>query len=104
MDLWGHDPKKIQMLCYPDTTLLDLVGPHQAWSMRPGAEIELVWKDTQAIMTDSGLAVVPTHSFADANESSTILFTGGGLGGTTRAMADPEVLEFTRSLDLERSP
>jgi cyclohexyl-isocyanide hydratase len=56
-----------QMLCYPDMALLDLVGPLQAWSMWPGAEIELVWKDTQAIMTDSGLAVAPTHWLAVKN-------------------------------------
>jgi hypothetical protein len=35
--------------------------------MWPGAEIELVWKDTQAIMTDSGLAVAPTHWMAVKN-------------------------------------
>ena len=88
---------KIQLLTYPDMTLLDLVGPLQVWSMWPGAEIELVWKTTDPIPTDTGLAVVPTHSFADASEAPTILFTGGGLEGTTRAMADPEVIEFMQS-------
>lgn len=59
--------------------------------------MELVWKTTDPIPTDTGLAVVPTHSFEDASESPTILFTGGGLEGTTRAMADPEVIEFMQS-------
>ncbi len=85
---------KIQMLVYPDMTLLDLVGPLQVWSLWPGSEIQLVWKDTNPVMTDSGLAVVPTHSFADADPSPGILFSPGGLEGTARAMADGEVTGF----------
>ena len=88
---------KIQLLAYPDMTLLDLVGPLQAWSLWPGAEVELVWKATDPIATDCGLPVVPTHRFEDASARPGILFTGGGLEGTTRAMADPEVLEFMRA-------
>jgi len=87
----------IQMLVYPDMTLLDLVGPLQVWSMWPGVEIELVWKDTAPLMTDCGLAVVPTHAFGEAGPTPNILFAGGGLDGTTRAMADPEVIAFMRS-------
>ena len=85
---------KIQMLVYPDMTLLDLVGPLQVWSLWPEGEIQLVWKDTSPVMTDSGLAVVPTHAFADAWTDPDILFTGGGTEGTFRCMADPEVLGF----------
>ena len=87
----------IQLLTYPDMTLLDLVGPLQVWSLWPDASIELVWKDTNPVPTDSGLAVVPTHAFDAASESPSILFTGGGLEGTSRAMADPEVVEFMRT-------
>jgi len=88
---------KIQLLTYPDMTLLDLVGPLQAWSLWPGGDIELVWKTTDPVPTDTGLAVVPTHSFADAAEAPDILFTGGGLDGTRRVMEDPEVIEFMQS-------
>jgi len=84
----------IQMLVYPDMTLLDLVGPAQVWSLWPDAEIQFVWKEASPLMTDCGLAVVPTHSFPDAAESPSILFAPGGLEGTTRAMADAEVTDF----------
>ncbi len=84
----------IQMLVYPDMTLLDLVGPAQVWSLWPGAQIEYVWKDTSPVPTDTGLPVVPTHAFENASQSPAILFTGGGLEGTARAMADPEVTSF----------
>ena len=86
---------KIQLLTYPDMTLLDMVGPLQVWSLWPGAEVELVWKSTDPVPTDCGLPVVPTRSFADASETTDILFTGGGLEGTTRAMADPAVIELS---------
>jgi cyclohexyl-isocyanide hydratase len=84
----------IQMLVYPDMTLLDLVGPAQAWSMWPGVEIQYVWKDTAPLMTDSGLAIMPTHSFETASESPGILFAPGGIAGTQRAMGDAEVTGF----------
>lgn len=84
----------IQMLVYPDMTLLDLVGPAQVWSLFPDVEMQYVWKDTNPVPTDCGLTVSPTQSFAEAASSPAILFTGGGLEGTTRAMSDPEVTQF----------
>ncbi len=84
----------IQMLVYPYMTLLDLVGPAQVWSLWPDAEIQFVWKDTCPLMTDSGLAVVPTHSFSAAEGSPAILFAPGGIEGTARAISDPEIVEF----------
>lgn len=85
---------KIQMLVYPDMTLLDLVGPLQAWSIWPDAEIQLVWKNTDPVMTDTGAAILPTTSFEDAWSRRDILFAPGGIDGTRRAMEDPEVLGF----------
>jgi cyclohexyl-isocyanide hydratase len=82
------------MLVYPDMTLLDLVGPLQTWSLWPESETQLVWKNTAPVMTDSGAAIVPTHSFAEACASPGILFAPGGIDGTMRAMADPEILGF----------
>ncbi len=82
---------KIQLLVYPDMTLLDLVGPLQVWSMWPEVEVELVWKDRGPVMTDCGLAVVSTHSFEEASATPDILFAGGGrraAGGGRRARGD----------------
>jgi cyclohexyl-isocyanide hydratase len=84
----------IQMLVYPDMTLLDLVGPAQVWSVWPNAKIQFVWKEARPLMTDCGLAVVPTHSFSDAADSPGILFAPGGIEGTARVMADTEVTDF----------
>ena len=88
---------KIVMLVYPDMTPLDLLGPLQAWSMWPGTDIQIVWKNTDPVMTDTGMALVPTHSFADAYESPDILFCPGGAKGTFDTMADQQVIEFVAS-------
>lgn len=87
---------KIQLLVYPDMTLLDLVGPLQVWSLWPGAETQTVWKDTAPVMTDTGMAVVPSHAFAEAWSDPDLVFSPGGIAGTYAAMADAEVTGFMR--------
>lgn len=85
---------KISMLVYPDMTPLDLVGPLQAWSLWPGTEIQIVWKNTQPVPTDTGMAVVPTHSFDEAFTEPDILFAPGGAAGTFAVLEDSEVMAF----------
>ncbi len=86
----------ITMMVYPGMTPLDLMGPLQAWSLWPGTNIQIVWKDTNPVMTDTGMALVPTHSFADAFDAPDILFVPGGATPTIALMEDEEVLEFLR--------
>ena len=88
---------RIQMLVYPGMTLQDLVGPLQVWSSWPGAEIQFAWKNTGPVLTDSGLPVVATTSFADAWATPDILFAPGGLLPTFDLLEDAEVIEFLRS-------
>jgi cyclohexyl-isocyanide hydratase len=84
----------ISMLVYPDMTPLDLLGPLQAWSLWPGTDIQIVWKNTQPVPTDTGMAVVPTHSFDQAFAEPDILFAPGGAAGTMAVLKDPDVMEF----------
>lgn len=86
----------ITMLVYPGMTPLDLMGPLQAWSMWPGTTIQIVWKDTNPVMTDTGLALVPTHSFENAFEAPDILFVPGGAAPTIALLEDQEVVDFLR--------
>ena len=37
---------KILAMVYPGMTLLDLVGPVQAWSFLPGYEVQYAWHRT----------------------------------------------------------
>ena len=87
---------KILMLAYPGFTPLDLMGPLQAWSMWPEAEIQVVWKTTAPIPTDTGLSLVPTHSFDNCFENPDILFAPGGTQPTIDLMSDLEVMAFLK--------
>ena len=86
---------KITMLAYPGMTPLDLMGPLQTWTFWPGAEVQVVWKHTDPIMTDTGMAVVPTHSFATSFEQPEIVFVPGGTKATFELTQDEETLELS---------
>lgn len=87
---------KIVMLAYPGMTPLDLLGPLQTWSQWPESEIQVVWKDVNPVMTDTGMAVVPTHAFDDAFTDPDILFAPGGTKATFDLMSDEETINFLR--------
>jgi cyclohexyl-isocyanide hydratase len=81
----------VAMLLYPGLTLLDLLSPHTVFS---GAmDIHLVWKNLDPIVSDSGITLHPTTSFADCPDDVDILFAPGGRDQAATA-ADEEVLAF----------
>src|SRR5262245_47453944 len=84
-------PLQVGMLLYPGLTLLDLIGPQTAWSWH--AKIHLVWKTRDLIVSDSGVVLQPTTTFADCPHDLDILFVPGGFG-TAAAMQDRAVLDF----------
>lgn len=87
---------KILMLAYPGLTPLDLMGPLQVWSLWPEAEIQVVWKTTDPIPTDTGMSIVPTHNFTDCFKNPDILFAPGGTKATFELMADREITMFLK--------
>jgi cyclohexyl-isocyanide hydratase len=84
-------PLQVGMLLYPGLTLLDLIGPQTAWAWH--AKIHLVWKTQDLIVSDSGVAIQPTTTFAECPHDLDILFVPGGFG-TAAAMQDRAVLDF----------
>lgn len=87
---------QIVMLAYPDMTALDLVAPQLVFATLGHADVQLVWKDTEPVTTDSGLRIVPTTRIADAARAPDVLFVPGGLKGTTALLRDTEVLQFVQ--------
>ena len=79
------------MLLYPGLTALDLIAPHTAWS--PFMDVHLVWKTREPVVSDGGVTIQPTTTFADSPETVDILFVPGGLE-QDQVVADVEVLEF----------
>ena len=84
-------PLEIGMLLYPSMTLLDLAGPQAALGMH--GRTHLLWKTMEPVMTDSGVALMPTATFTDAPAALDVLFVPGGFG-TNAAMRDGEVVAF----------
>ena len=86
---------RIGFLLYPDLTQLDMTGPAQILSRMSDAEVLFVWKDRAPVMSDCGLALVPTHTFADCPPLDMICVPGGY--GCTAVMEDAEVLDWLRA-------
>lgn len=91
-----HDD--IAMLVYPQMTLLDLVGPHYFLSLIGGAKIHLVTTqpDLRLVVSDSGVGIQPTKTFADCPRDLTLLFVPGGSAGTLRTARDGATIAFLR--------
>jgi cyclohexyl-isocyanide hydratase len=87
------DPRrpKVAMLLYPGLTLLDLIAPHTA--LAGSMETHLVWKSTDPVRSDAGVAVTPTTDFEHCPADLDVLFVPGGMDQAATA-ADEEVLEF----------
>ncbi len=85
------EPLRIAMLIYPGMTLLDMAGPQSALGMH--GETYLAWKNREPVLTDSGVTVIPTHTFEDCADDLDVLFVPGGFQ-TAQWMEDEEVLAF----------
>ena len=86
---------KIGMLLFPDLTQLDLTGPHEVLSRLPGATTYLVARTRAPVVSESGLAIVPTATFADLPEVD-LVFAPGGVGQIA-ATDDAETLRWLRT-------
>lgn len=83
----------VAMLAYPGMTLLDLVGPQAVWSMH--SDTYLVWDTLDPFVTDSGVTIVPTHTFETCPKDVDILFVPGGAGGFD-VMENETAIQFLR--------
>ncbi|NCE89428.1 DJ-1/PfpI family protein [Pseudomonas sp. L13] len=84
---------KIAMLCYPEMTLLDLLGPETVFSKF--SDIYLVWKTLEPVHTDTNLSINPNCTLAGCPSDLDILFVPGG-PGTGQMMQDAQILSFLR--------
>src|SRR5262245_20443553 len=85
---------KVLALVYPGMTLLDLVGPLQAWSFMPGYEVQYAWRCSGPVPTDCGLSVQATNTFEDAWTDPDVLIVGGGAKPTLDLLGDSAAIAF----------
>jgi cyclohexyl-isocyanide hydratase len=84
------------MVLYPRLTQLDLTGPYEILARMPGAIIDLVWSSCEPLLSDTGLALVPTMTFDDCPQPD-ILFVPGG-PGQVDVMEDAALIDFLRRM------
>lgn len=84
----------IAMLLYPGFTALDLVGPQYFFANLMGATVRLVAKDRAPVMSDTGLAIAPTHTLDDCPKDLDVLFVPGSGKGVLDAMEDLSLVDF----------
>lgn len=80
---------------FPGITQLDFSGPAQFLARLPGAQLFTAAAAAEPIMTDSGFAIVPTHSFADCPQADILCVPGGH--GVTAALAQTSTIAFIRA-------
>ena len=85
---------KVLALVYPGMTLLDWVGPMQAWSFLPDYQVQYAWHRSGPVPTDCGLSVHATNSFEDAWTDPDVLFVGGGAKPTLDLLSDSAAVAF----------
>lgn len=86
---------RIGFVLFPGLLQLDLTGAYGVLAAGPGAEVHLIWKDTNPVLSSDKLLLTPTVSMADCPELDVLCVPGGG--GVVPLMRDETVLDFLRA-------
>src|SRR3546814_10133904 len=92
-------PTQIVFLLFPGITQLDFTAPAQALSRMPGARLAGAAATREAIGTDSGFAIVPTHDFAACPQADILCVPGGKDRKSTRLNSRHECASRMTSSD-----
>jgi len=87
---------QIGMLLFPNLTQLDLTGPYEIFWRFPDATTYLVAKTREPVVSEGGLAIVPSATFADL-PSLDLVFAPGGQGQIA-ATDDAETIQWLRTV------
>lgn len=82
-------------LLFPKTTQLDLTGPYEVMARVPG-RVDLIAKTMEPVVSDRGLTILPTATFADHPPLDVLCIPGGP--GTDDLLSDDETLAFVRKV------
>ena len=85
----------VGFVIFPELTQLDFTGPQQVLARLPQSAMHIVAKSAAPVPSDSGLSLVPTHTFENCPRLDLICIPGGNTG-VVRAMGDQETIEFVQ--------
>jgi cyclohexyl-isocyanide hydratase len=83
---------QIGFLLFPRLTQLDMTGPFEVFARLPDAKVHIAWKTIDPVISDVGLALLPTVTLADCPQLDLICIPGGP--GVNSLLEDAEVLDF----------
>jgi cyclohexyl-isocyanide hydratase len=85
----------VGFVIFPDLTQLDFTGPQQVLARLPDSAMHIVAKTLDPVPSDSGLSLMPTHTFEDCPPLD-LICVPGGYRGVIQAMEDRGLIEFVR--------
>jgi cyclohexyl-isocyanide hydratase len=85
----------VGFVIFPELTQLDFTGPQQVLARLPESAMHIIAKTTEPVRSDSGLSLVPTHSFENSPQLDMICIPGGNRG-VVQALGDQETIDFVR--------
>jgi cyclohexyl-isocyanide hydratase len=85
----------VGFVIFPDLTQLDFTGPQQVLARLPQSAMHIVAKSVAPVPSDSGLSLVPTHTFENCPRLDLICIPGGN-SGVVEAMSDTDTIQFIR--------
>lgn len=84
------------LLLFPALTQLDLTGPYEVFCRCPGAQVHLVWKSMDPVVTEHGMRILPTTTFQELPQADVLCVPGGF--GVNALLTDDEALAYVRQL------
>jgi cyclohexyl-isocyanide hydratase len=85
----------VGFVIFPELTQLDFTGPQQVLARLPRSAMHIIAKSAAAVPSDSGLGLVPTHTFENCPRLDLICIPGGSTG-VVQAMGDRQTIEFVQ--------
>src|ERR1043165_4397326 len=85
----------VGFVIFPELTQLDFTGPQQVLARLPDSAMHIVAKTLDPVPSDSGLSLMPTHTFSNCPPLD-LICVPGGFRGVIQAMADRDLIAFVR--------
>src|SRR6478609_2176286 len=85
----------VGFVIFPDLTQLDFTGPQQVLARLPDSAMHIVAKSKDPVPSDSGLSLMPTHTFENCPDLD-LICVPGGYKGVIDALGDEETIDFVR--------
>jgi cyclohexyl-isocyanide hydratase len=85
----------VGFVIFPDLTQLDFTGPQQVLARLPDSAMHIIAKTADPVPSDSGLSLVPTHTFENCPRLDLICIPGGNMG-VVQTLSDEETIDFVQ--------